>query len=152
MGNNLKFNSSVCTNREQSQRLLDLGLKPETADCMWCAVTKDAKGKEIPSKNIKWYLQAHTSTSKQIVGFMDYTHIPAWSLHRLIELLPQSINLTNYADTHYYLVIKSSRVLYMNDYKEWLYYNDDTNYYNRLIDCIRWTMEQKLFNKEYLKQ
>ena len=83
----LKFNSQVCTTEIQSHRLLDLGLKPETADCMWCAVTKDAKGKEIPSKKIKWYLQAHTSTSKQIVGFMEYTHIPAWSLHRLIDLL-----------------------------------------------------------------
>ena len=28
----LKFNSQICTTREQSQRLLDLGLKPETAD------------------------------------------------------------------------------------------------------------------------
>lgn len=28
----LKFNSKVCTTREQSQRLLELGLKPETAD------------------------------------------------------------------------------------------------------------------------
>lgn len=30
--NEVKFNSKVCTTREQSQRLLDLGLKPETAD------------------------------------------------------------------------------------------------------------------------
>lgn len=32
MKNELKFNSAVCTTKEQSQRLLDLGLKPETAD------------------------------------------------------------------------------------------------------------------------
>lgn len=30
--NELKFNSQVCTTKEQSQRLLKLGLKPETAD------------------------------------------------------------------------------------------------------------------------
>ena len=30
--NELKFNSAVCTSIEQSQRLLELGLKPETAD------------------------------------------------------------------------------------------------------------------------
>ena len=30
--NELKFNSQICTTKEQSQRLLDLGLKPETAD------------------------------------------------------------------------------------------------------------------------
>lgn len=33
MGNNLKFNSSVCTSIEQSKLLLEMGLKPETADC-----------------------------------------------------------------------------------------------------------------------
>lgn len=30
--NELKFNSQVCTTVEQSRKLLDLGLKPETAD------------------------------------------------------------------------------------------------------------------------
>jgi hypothetical protein len=28
-----EFNSQVCTTKEQSQHLLELGLKPETADC-----------------------------------------------------------------------------------------------------------------------
>lgn len=32
MGNNLKFNSAICTSRSQSERLLALGLKKETAD------------------------------------------------------------------------------------------------------------------------
>lgn len=47
MEESLKFNSQVCTTIKQSQHLLNLGLKPETADCMWCAVTKDAKGKKF---------------------------------------------------------------------------------------------------------
>ena len=29
----MKFNSQICTSREQSERLLALGLKKETADC-----------------------------------------------------------------------------------------------------------------------
>jgi hypothetical protein len=32
MKKELKFNSQICTTNAQSQRLLDLGLKPETAD------------------------------------------------------------------------------------------------------------------------
>lgn len=32
METNLKFNSAICTSREQSERLLALGLKKETAD------------------------------------------------------------------------------------------------------------------------
>ena len=153
MEESMKFNSQVCTTKEQSQHLLDLGLKPETADMG--LVAKIYWGDH-------WKIQEEEREYRYCVGYEDTKHfynnrndvevMPAWSLHRLIELLPQSINLTNYADTHYYLVIKPSRVLYMNDFKEWLYYNDDTNYYNRLIDCIRWTIEQKLFNKEYLKQ
>ena len=30
-----KFNSQICTSREQSERLLKLGLKKETADMMY---------------------------------------------------------------------------------------------------------------------
>lgn len=150
--NELKFYSKGCTTKIQSQRLLDLGLKPETADCMWCAVTKDAKGKEIPSKNIIWYLQAHTRTSQQIVGFMEYTHIPAWSLHRLIELLPQDIHLDDYADTHYYLTIDPFKVIYVNSHRLWIYQRDEGCLYDKLIDTIEWTIKNNFFNKEYLKQ
>ena len=32
---NEKFNSQICTTKIQSQRLLDLGLKPETADMVY---------------------------------------------------------------------------------------------------------------------
>lgn len=35
MKSELKFNSQVCTTKIQSQRLLDLGLKPETADMVY---------------------------------------------------------------------------------------------------------------------
>lgn len=35
------FTSQICTTREQSQRLLELGLKPETADMAWVCVTKE---------------------------------------------------------------------------------------------------------------
>lgn len=122
MENELKFNSHVCTTIKQSRKLLDLGLKPETADCMWCAVTKDAKGKEIPTKNIIWYLQAHTSTSKQIVGFMEYTHIPAWSLHRLMEIAEMDC------------------------------FNSVATAYDEVISVIKFQHGEGYINKEYLKQ
>ena len=31
----MEFNSQICTTRKQSERLLALGLKKETADCCW---------------------------------------------------------------------------------------------------------------------
>ena len=69
-----KFNSQICTTREQSERLLALGLKKETADMYY-------EGKlegELPR------LMSHKTE-------MDYFNlwdsiIPAWSLHRLWEL------------------------------------------------------------------
>lgn len=49
MENNLRFNSSICTSRSQSERLLALGLKKETADMMYIVLVKDFRGKDIPN-------------------------------------------------------------------------------------------------------
>lgn len=71
----MNFNSQICTTREQSQRLLSLGLKKETADCYWfyCDIAKEWKCTILSSTQV----------------FKDYptTIIPAWSLHRLIKIL-----------------------------------------------------------------
>lgn len=69
MGNNLKFNSQICTTKIQSERLLALGLKKETADM---ALQKNHFGDWLPS----------TITE---CPFDDWI-FPAWSLHRLIEI------------------------------------------------------------------
>lgn len=72
MENNLKFNSAICTSRVQSERLLALGLKKETAD-MFYAYYKDRIGYD-------WYLVPNPAT----LG--DKRSIPAWSLHRLLMM------------------------------------------------------------------
>jgi hypothetical protein len=80
--NELKFNSQVCTTIEQSQRLLELGLKPETADMYYHEGSEDGAGNIEYHRNIR--------TERDNILFPDY--IPAWSLHRLIELLnPKTI-------------------------------------------------------------
>lgn len=67
--NELKFNSQICTTKIQSQRLLDLGLKPETADCFhW----EYAEPKYIGTIDDEGLIE---------------TDVPAWSLHRLMEIL-----------------------------------------------------------------
>ena len=62
-----KFNSQICTTREQSERLLALGLKKETADMCW-----------IPLSDGRCVLGVSTE--------IRLDTIPAWSLHRLWEL------------------------------------------------------------------
>lgn len=67
MEESLKFNSQICTTKEQSQRLLDLGLKPETADMYY---TEKPRLLFIRDNGIP----------------LEEEDFPAWSLHRLIEL------------------------------------------------------------------
>ena len=71
--NELKFNSQVCTTKIQSQRLLDLGLKPETADMAWACVTKEGL--------TQWVMTLNTPKNEPNID------IPAWSLHRLLCML-----------------------------------------------------------------
>lgn len=63
----MKFNSQICTTREQSESLLALGLKKETADC--CYYFYDGE-----------YLIAFAEDAQYP------SDIPAWSLGRLWEL------------------------------------------------------------------
>ena len=74
MGTNLKFNSAICTSREQSDRLLALGLKKETADCV-----------------IMYYDGWHIGEAEHFDFDKDPVE-PAWSLHRLIEMIPSKLN------------------------------------------------------------
>ena len=122
MGNNLKFNSSVCTSIEQSKLLLEMGLKPETADM-------------VLIKELAYDAVAHCTydADTYMIRTIDYLerekhrgHTPAWSLHRLIEL---------YKD--------------VEDTSMWSLENVN---YNRLIQCIWLAIKHGAFNKEYLKQ
>lgn len=75
--NELKLYSQICATREQSQRLLDSGLKPETADM----------------HHYKWsegYWGIYTCPPRG----SDSCYIPAWSLHRLLCMLDYDIAAT----------------------------------------------------------
>ena len=71
METKFNFKSAICTSREQSERLLALGLKKETADMAlhFSCVDMDGNAYYIP------YTIGHRCTG-----------IPAWSLDRLKEL------------------------------------------------------------------
>ena len=71
METKFNFNSQVCTDRVQSERLLALGLKPETAD-MWRGFLVGGETL-VPTEEIDLYN-----------FYVEPT--PAWGLHRLIEL------------------------------------------------------------------
>ena len=70
----MKFNSQICTTKEQSERLLALGLKKETADCRICPLVTDPNQYLIMDMGIQPLDE-------------DDGEIPAWSLNRLLEIL-----------------------------------------------------------------
>ena len=126
MEKDLNLNSQVCTSVEQSKRLLKLGLKPKTADCMYSVMTKSYNGRFILEKDRRYTLCLFRQEEVQSVGFSHYEHIPAWSLHRLIEL---------YKD--------------VEDISIWSLKNVN---YDRLIQCIGLAIKHNDFNNEYLIQ
>ena len=65
----MNFKSQICTTREQSKRLLVLGLKKETADMKLCPYSSEAMSIDYNDGN-----------------FLEGELQPAWSLHRLMEI------------------------------------------------------------------
>ena len=68
-----------CTTIEQSRKLVELGLNPETADLCYVAVTN----KQQP--------QADSLIVRQNYSF-QHNDVPAWSVEALLEAMPQSIH------------------------------------------------------------
>lgn len=66
----MEFKSQICTNREQSKKLLELGLKPETADMKIIPYTTYVVPKDYD----------------MFLGYGQDAYTPAWSLHRLMEI------------------------------------------------------------------
>ena len=134
-----KFNSQICTTKEQSERLLALGLKRETADCG--IYYSELAGCDRIFAKIETEFEAD--------------EIPAWSLHRIIETLPLLLRKGD----NYSLIFDIHRdwVAYMayasgerNPYNRYLWESQNTNIYDAFIDCIEWLIKEGYFPKEYL--
>lgn len=129
METNLKFNSAICTSREQSEQLLALGLKKETADMVIL---------EHPRKEGRYFYIAKEDA--------NWDGFPAWSLHRLLELFIE-VN-GNFFDWEFeispgkLIIRRSNRMMFI-----W-----SKNVYDSIITCIEWLIKSGYFNKEYLEE
>lgn len=139
------FKSSPCTSIEQSERLLVLGLKKETADCYWfyCDIAKEWKCTILSSTQV----------------FKDYptTVIPAWSLGRLIEMLPGLIypkeELPSFSG---YAYLNLTNIVVWYNYTD--YDMEDrtliswrgNGVFSAVVDAVEWLIKEGYFNKEYL--
>lgn len=99
----MKFNSAICTSREQSERLIALGLSTETADMGLIG--------DIPIVLATTWANADPMFDT-----------PAWSLHRLIELaqLPQSWQCLS-GDWYNEVIAHIQSMIHINEFnKEYL--------------------------------
>lgn len=71
----MEFKSQIATTREQSEKLLALGIKPETADCH---IEMAPSGMDYTYITQNYHCPASNT-------------IPSWSLTRLLELIPKFI-------------------------------------------------------------
>ena len=121
----MDFNSQICTTREQSERLLDLGLKKETADMCYQILYLDLGG----------VLKECTPSLEPYPPINNDRFIPAWSLHRLLCLLPQE----------YIYDIDFQRIM-----QDFIFKSQDM--YDEVISCIEILIEEGYFYKEYLEE
>ena len=183
METKFNFNSSVCTSKEQSESLLALGLKKETADMCYRYVNT-VKGEK------KYELIVEAAWSQEVTDeyvrfgtkiglFNNLVHpcgkpvtplearadltkndIPAWSLHRLLSMLPRYVRKEYIEFVRKYIAALDLTIdedLCIG-YKEGvdepcedkIFYAN--NIYNSLCDCIEWLIKEGYFNKEYLEE
>lgn len=77
--------NQICTNKEQSSRLLEAGVRPETADCYLLRImeTEDWSSENVQELIIESWMNKP--------GLLDMdSRYPAWSLSKLIDMMPKS--------------------------------------------------------------
>ena len=126
METKFNFNSQICTSKVQSEHLLALGVKPETADM------RGVEGIE------------HTPTY-------------AWSLHRLLSLIPKEFEANvvpmygrNYRKWVCFNMNFDYNIIYLDGNQEDFVGFYEGNVYDKIISCIEWLIKKGYFNKEYL--
>lgn len=143
--------SQICTNIEQSERLVALGLKYETADMK--LVRNFGYLIEDPYRTTIWeprtlathsnfqeFVDSLTDTFNKLdAQYVKDAYKPAWSLHRLIEMC-------NNTQANMTIGIYRDEVTVDGDLFE-VY----DNTYDNLISIIEWLISLDKFNENYLK-
>lgn len=144
METKFNFNSSPCTSIEQSKRLLALGLKKETADMVHYFSQSLAQDWTIVPLDVG-----------EKAKYIENVEIPAWSLHRLIAMMPKCVRAHSTGDDsprmHPYVPKLDYQGVTICNIDETLAdFYQHTDLFDNIIDCIEWLIKEGHFNKEYL--
>lgn len=147
----MEFNTQICTTIEQSKRLLGLGLDADTSDMCWVAKKLWGVDVEIPEEDRSYILSRYKDVS--FCSRYNVDCVPAWTLHRLINMMPYELDNYNYT-----IHLTQTGVEYSGMFdsahgiEELVSKNSSDNLYDNIIDCIEWLIKGNYFNKEYLKK
>lgn len=153
--------SQICTTKEQSTRLLKLGVKADTADMIrrynigmredmdWDAVWEDKAAKvyiHFRKKDDPINESIHVIGS--VTENLDGYDVPAWSLSKLIEMMPPSLD--GFGSLYLSAGLHTKRYNADNRIKDHQYFIQyGVNYtsgrydnpFNALIDAIEWLIK-----------
>lgn len=125
----MNFKSQISTTREQSQRLLTLGVKPETADMML-----------LPNGH-----PVCTPYSEESSGSYQKRCTPSWSLSRLLEMMPEYI-MDGRIELKFKILYPAVGYFYIENE---CYYSED-DIFGNCVNMIALLIDYGDFNEEYL--
>ena len=127
----MEFNSQICTTKEQSERLLALGLKKETSDMYYPNGVQDSE------HLIRAIYPAFWDSDRKIDALIRGRVTPAWSLHRLIEMADTYIEFSPFTGV---------------TFQDGAFSTNRDNDYDAIVDIIEKKKKKDHFNKEYLEE
>lgn len=135
----MEFTSQIVTTMKQSNTLLSFGLNKVTADC----VITPLGGKDRLIHTGEPITLIEGFKSKRIPCY------PAWSLDRLLEMIPDVITVE---DVEYnFVMLNKISFQYENiDLNKVLVSFNDESLYESIIECITWLIKIGLLNNKFL--
>ena len=134
----MEFKSQIATTREQSEQLLALGLKPETADCFLLQIN-DGDWDNYETQAFASYMDREKMLTMESI-------FPSWSLSRLLEMMPLFFRKV------IHIQIMPPVVSYWDaGLREFARVYDNSDIYENIISMIAWLISNGYFNTEYLK-
>lgn len=171
----MDFKSTIATSMPQSKRLLDLGLKPETGDMVyhhsnsrvkqleWELETKPPtlRGKFwTPERITKLKSPFHKHpdgtlmTGEEIFDSIWGQDVPAWSVGRLFELMPDQISCLKEVEVNQWqLSFPEHEHKSINDGKEiyGVFVVREQELIEACVEMLEWLTQNNYLNKELLK-
>lgn len=169
----MDFNTQIATTREQSEKLLAMGIKPETADMVYHYTNSRVKSLEwelqtkpptsrgkfwTPERIAKLKMPFHKHadgtpmTGEEVFDSLWGKDVPAWSLNRLLDLMPKFI--CKDPERPYCFALLSDGNYWLADYSDEydrLYTETEKNVFDAVVRMIDWLIKNNHFNTEYLK-